>query len=95
MASIALRNIRCIDYLAYVSIFTCATFRPKIKLDVFFSPEKPKMFAGAGGGALAMISAPWRKILDEYSRLLSKNLYLTTLHHYLETHSRRKKLASS
>ncbi len=40
MASIALRNIRCIDYLAYVSIFTRATFRPKIKLDVFFSARK-------------------------------------------------------
>jgi len=40
MASIALRNSRCIDYLAYVSIFTRATFRPKIKLDVFFSARK-------------------------------------------------------
>ncbi len=40
MASIALRNIRCIDYLAYASIFTRATFRPKIKLDVFFPAGK-------------------------------------------------------
>ena len=40
MASIALRNIRCIDYLAYVSIFTHGTFCPKIKLDVFFSARK-------------------------------------------------------
>ena len=49
MASIALRNIRCIDYLAYVSIFTRATFRPKIKLDVFFPPKKTKYSPGGGG----------------------------------------------
>jgi hypothetical protein len=40
MALIALRNIRCIDYLAYVSIFMRATFRPKKKLDVFFPARK-------------------------------------------------------
>jgi hypothetical protein len=40
MASIALRNIRCIDYLAYGTIFTRVTFRPKIKLDVFFFRQK-------------------------------------------------------
>ena len=40
MASIAPRNIRCIDYLAYRTIFTRAMFRPKIKLDVFFFARK-------------------------------------------------------
>jgi hypothetical protein len=40
MASIALRNIRCIDYLAYVSIFTRAIFLPKKKIGVFFSARK-------------------------------------------------------
>ena len=32
--------VGCIDYLAYGTIFTLATFRPKIKLDVFFSARK-------------------------------------------------------
>jgi hypothetical protein len=41
MASIAPIIIGCIDYLAYGSIFKRVTFRPKIKLVVFFSPEKP------------------------------------------------------
>jgi len=41
MASVVLKNIGCIDYLAYGSIFTRAMFHPKIKLDVFFPPEKP------------------------------------------------------
>jgi hypothetical protein len=36
MASIALRNIGSIDYLAYGSIFTRAMFLPKKKLEVFF-----------------------------------------------------------
>ena len=36
MTSIALRIIRCIDYLAYGSIFTRAMFRPK-KLMFFFA----------------------------------------------------------
>ena len=40
MASIAPRNIRCIDYLAYRTIFMCAMFCPKIKLDVFFFARK-------------------------------------------------------
>ena len=34
-ASIALSVVECIDYLAYGTIFKCATFRPKIKLDVW------------------------------------------------------------
>jgi hypothetical protein len=46
MASIALSVIGCIDYLAYGTIFTCAMFRPKKKLEVFFLPEKPQMSAG-------------------------------------------------
>jgi hypothetical protein len=46
MASIALSIIGCIDYLAYGTIITCAMFRPKKKLDVFFPPEKPQMSAG-------------------------------------------------
>jgi hypothetical protein len=41
MASIAPIVIGCIDYLTYGTIFTRAMFRPKIKLDVFFPPEKP------------------------------------------------------
>jgi hypothetical protein len=40
MASIAPIIIRCIDYLAYGTIFTRAMFRPKIKLDVFFPARK-------------------------------------------------------
>jgi hypothetical protein len=31
--------------ISYVSIFWRATFRPRNKIDVFFSTEKPKMFA--------------------------------------------------
>jgi hypothetical protein len=41
MSSITPIVIGYIDYLAYGAIFTCVTFRPKIKLDVFFPPEKP------------------------------------------------------
>jgi hypothetical protein len=41
MASIALSVVGCIDYLAYGTIFTRVMFLPKIKLDIFFSPEKP------------------------------------------------------
>jgi hypothetical protein len=40
MASIAPIVIRCIDYLAYGTIFTRVMFRPKIKLDVFFPARK-------------------------------------------------------
>jgi hypothetical protein len=40
MASIAPIVIGCIDYLAYGTIFTCVTFHPKIKLDVFFPARK-------------------------------------------------------
>ena len=40
MASIALSVVGCIDYLAYGAIFTRATFRPKIKLGVFFFRQK-------------------------------------------------------
>jgi hypothetical protein len=40
MASIALIVIRCIDYLAFGSTFMHAMFRPKNKLDVFFSAKK-------------------------------------------------------
>jgi hypothetical protein len=58
MASIALRNIRCIDYLAYVSIFTRATFRPKIKLDVFFPARTP------GGGEASIVSTSFTRVLD-------------------------------
>jgi hypothetical protein len=36
MASIALSVIRCIDYLAYGTIFTRAMFRPKKKLKFFW-----------------------------------------------------------
>ena len=39
MASIALRNIRFIDYLAYGSIFTRAMFQPQKKL-MFFPARK-------------------------------------------------------
>ncbi len=40
MASIAPIVIGCIDYLAYGTIFTRVMFRPKMKLDVFFSARK-------------------------------------------------------
>jgi hypothetical protein len=40
MASIALSDVGCIDYLAYGTIFTRAMFRPKIKLNVFFPARK-------------------------------------------------------
>ena len=40
MASIALSVIRCIDYLAYGTIFTRAMFRPEKKVDVFFPARK-------------------------------------------------------
>jgi hypothetical protein len=40
MASIALSVIRCIDYLAYGTIFTRAMFLPKKKGDVFFPARK-------------------------------------------------------
>ena len=49
MALIALRNIRCIDYLAYGAIFMRVMFLPEKKrifFGFFFPPEKPKMFAG-------------------------------------------------
>jgi hypothetical protein len=46
MASIALSVVRCIDYLAYGTIFTRAMFLPKKKGDIFFPPEKPQMSAG-------------------------------------------------
>jgi len=48
MASILV--IRCIDYLAYGSIFTRVTFRPKIKLDVFFLARKAEDERWGGGG---------------------------------------------
>ena len=40
MALIALRNIRCFDYLAYGTIFTREMFLPEKKLDVFFPARK-------------------------------------------------------
>jgi hypothetical protein len=46
MPSITPIVIGCNDYLAYGTIFTRAMFCPKIKLDVFFPPEKPLMSAG-------------------------------------------------
>jgi hypothetical protein len=46
MASIALSIVRCIDYLAYGTIFTRVMFLPKIKVMFFFLPEKPQMSAG-------------------------------------------------
>ncbi len=46
MASTMPIVIGCIDYLAYGTLFMRAMLRPKIKLDVFFSPEKPQMTAG-------------------------------------------------
>jgi len=49
MALIALGNIRCIDYLAYGSIFTRAMFRPKIKLDVFSRQKSRRCLPGGGG----------------------------------------------
>ncbi len=40
MASMVPIVIGCIDYLAYGTFFMHAMFLPKIKLDVFFLPEK-------------------------------------------------------
>jgi hypothetical protein len=51
MASIALIVVGCIDCRVYGTIFTRAMFRPKIKLYVFFSPEKLQMSAGGWWGA--------------------------------------------
>jgi len=46
MASIALSAVRCIDYLAYGTIFTRVMFLPKKKVMIFFPPEKPQMSIG-------------------------------------------------
>jgi hypothetical protein len=40
MALIALRNIRCIDYLAYGTIFTRGDVSSKKKGDVYFPARK-------------------------------------------------------
>jgi hypothetical protein len=56
MAFNALIIVGRIDCLAYGTIFLCAMFRPKIKHDVFFLPEKPQMSAGG----LCLISWPYR-----------------------------------
>jgi hypothetical protein len=40
MASIALTVIKCIDYLAFGSIFMRGMFCPKNKLDVFSPPKQ-------------------------------------------------------
>ncbi len=66
MASIALRNIRCIDYLAYGTIFTRAMFLPKKKLkfflDFFFRQKSPRCSPGGGapesGGGANLSSVP-------------------------------------
>jgi hypothetical protein len=39
MALIGLTAIRCIDYLAFGSIFTCVTFCPKNELDFYFAKK--------------------------------------------------------
>ncbi len=53
MALIALRNIRCIDYLAYGAIFTRVMFLPKKKgyvfLDFFSRQKSPRCSPGGGG----------------------------------------------
>jgi hypothetical protein len=48
MASIVLRNIRCIDYLAYVSIFTRAMFLLKKNLMFFPREVMERGFARPG-----------------------------------------------
>ena len=40
MALIALRNIRCIDYLAYGTIFTRGDVSSEKKVDVYFPARK-------------------------------------------------------
>ncbi len=57
MAFNALIIVGRIDCLAYGTIFLRAMFRPKIKHDVFFSPEKPQMSAGG----LCLVSWPYRE----------------------------------
>jgi hypothetical protein len=51
MALIALRDIRCIDYLSYGTIFTRAMFLPKKKGDVFFPARKAADERWGRGGA--------------------------------------------
>jgi hypothetical protein len=54
MALIALRNIRCIDYLAYGAIFMRVIFLPKKKLNffwIFFPARKAQDVRREDGGA--------------------------------------------
>jgi hypothetical protein len=54
MASIAPIVINCIDYLAYGTIFVCAMFRPKIKLDVFFHQKSRRCLLGGDDAMFAL-----------------------------------------
>ena len=74
MALIALRNIRCIDYLAYVSIFTCATFRPKITLMFFFPARKAVDERwGAGGDKMRLLRKEVGLSVNSGNRRRTKN----------------------
>jgi hypothetical protein len=68
MASIALRNIGCIDYLAYGSIFMRAMFRPKIKGEVFPPPEKRRW--ALGGCAVCIWGSWWSQYAYGYRMTL-------------------------
>jgi hypothetical protein len=46
MALIVLTIIGCIDYLAFGSIFTCAMFCPKNKLNVLFRQKSRRQVLG-------------------------------------------------
>ena len=63
MASIALRNIGSIDYLAYGSIFTRAMFRPQKKVDVFsrqISVDEPwEVVVGISWYQLVSVGISW------------------------------------
>ena len=75
MASIALRNIRCIDYLAYGTIFMRAMFRPKIKPAVFF-------FARKAVDERWGVVQPWDIIRNKYCctfDLINEGAYLSLL----------------
>jgi len=60
MASIVLTIIGLIDYLAYGTIFTRATFRPKIKLDVFFLVDACQKVVGASTTSRRSFRLFWR-----------------------------------
>jgi hypothetical protein len=68
MALIVLSIIRCIDYLAYGTIFTRAMFLPKKKVMFFFPPEKPQMSPGRGVVRLQQLRIFGREAGENWAR---------------------------